>query len=109
MLCALLQYQGVPARARCGFGAHFMPGHYEDHWVYEYWKTDEGRWVMVDAQLGDFQRQALQIEFDSCDVPPIRARINTSRNQQGPDREDYPVVTGKGQQCREAGGKAWLR
>jgi hypothetical protein len=31
MLCAMLRYQGVPARARCGFGTYFLPGHYEDH------------------------------------------------------------------------------
>jgi hypothetical protein len=32
MLCAMLRHQGVPARARCGFGAYFLPNHYEDHW-----------------------------------------------------------------------------
>ncbi|MDP2872830.1 MAG: transglutaminase domain-containing protein [Bacillota bacterium] len=32
MLCAMLRHQGVPARARCGFGTHFRPGAYEDHW-----------------------------------------------------------------------------
>lgn len=69
MLCAILRHQGMPARARCGFGAYFEPGRYEDHWVCEYWKADEGRWVMVDAQLDEFQREALQIEFDPCDVP----------------------------------------
>lgn len=70
LLCAMLRSQGVPARARCGFGAYFEPGHYEDHWVCEHWKKDEGRWVMVDAQLDQFQRQALKIQFDPLDVPP---------------------------------------
>ena len=37
MLVALLRYQGKPARARCGFGTYFTPGHYEDHWVAEVW------------------------------------------------------------------------
>lgn len=69
MLCAILRHQGVPARARCGFARYFMPGKYEDHWVCEYWKVDEHRWVMVDAQLDEIQRKALQIEFDPCDVP----------------------------------------
>lgn len=32
MLCTMLRHQGVPARARCGFGAYFLPNHYEDHW-----------------------------------------------------------------------------
>ena len=69
LLCAMLRHQGVPARARCGFGAYFTPGKYEDHWVCEYWKEDEGRWVLVDAQLDALQRQVLGVPFDPCDVP----------------------------------------
>ena len=69
LLCAILRYQRVPARARCGFGAYFEPGHYEDHWACEYWNADQHRWVLVDAQLDAFQREALGISFDPCDVP----------------------------------------
>jgi len=69
LLCAILRYQSIPARARCGFGAYFTPGQYEDHWVCEYWNVDKQRWVMVDAQLDKIQRSALQIAFDPCDVP----------------------------------------
>jgi hypothetical protein len=69
-LCAMLRYQGVPARARCGFGTYFLPDHYEDHWVVEYWDATERRWVMVDSQLDAFQRQALGIDFDPLDMPP---------------------------------------
>ena len=84
MLCAMLQHQGVPARARCGFGAYFLPNHYEDHWVCEYWDAGQRRWVMVDAQLDAFQQEVLGIAFDPCDVP-----------------RDQFVVGGKGwQMCR---------
>jgi hypothetical protein len=69
LLCAMLRHRGVPARARCGFGAYFTPGMYEDHWVCEYWNGDEDRWVMVDAQLDALQREVLGIPFDPCDVP----------------------------------------
>ncbi|MBI4757910.1 MAG: transglutaminase domain-containing protein [Chloroflexi bacterium] len=69
LLCAILRYQGVPARARCGFGAYFLPNHYEDHWVCEYWKAEDQRWALVDAQLDQLQRQVLQIQFDPLDVP----------------------------------------
>jgi hypothetical protein len=69
LLCAILRHQGVPARARCGFGVYFTPGHYEDHWVCECWNAAEQRWVMVDAQLDEVQRQVLGIAFDPCDVP----------------------------------------
>ena len=69
LLCAILRHQGVPARARCGFGAYFMPDHYEDHWVCEYWHAAQQRWILVDAQLDDLQREALDIRFDTLDVP----------------------------------------
>ena len=69
LLCAILRHQAVPARARCGFGAYFLPGRFEDHWLCEYWHADEGRWVLVDAQLDAFQRQTLDIQFDPLDVP----------------------------------------
>ena len=69
LLCAILRHQGVPARARCGFAAYFVPNHWEDHWVAEYWNKSERRWVMVDAQLDAFQRNQLGIQFDPLDVP----------------------------------------
>ena len=69
LLAAMLQHQGVPARARCGFGRYFIPGHYEDHWVCEYWHAVDRRWVLVDAQLDALQRQVLGVAFDPLDVP----------------------------------------
>ncbi len=72
MLTAMLRHQGVSARARCGFGTYFMPNHYEDHWVCEYWNATERRWVMVDAQLDEFQQSALGIDFNPLDMPPLK-------------------------------------
>ena len=69
LLASLLRHQGIPARARCGFGAYFMPDHFEDHWVTEYWNAEQSRWVMVDAQLDELQRDILKINFDVLDVP----------------------------------------
>lgn len=67
-LTAILRRKGIPARARCGFGTYFTPNYHEDHWVCQYWNADKKRWVMVDAQIDDFQRRALNITFDTCDV-----------------------------------------
>jgi hypothetical protein len=72
LLVALLRAKGIPARARCGFGMYFIPGHGEDHWVAEYWHAAQARWVRVDAQIDDFQRQKLQPDFDLLDVPHDR-------------------------------------
>lgn len=72
MLCAILQHQGIPARPRCGFGAYFTPGKFEDHWVCEYWNAGEKRWILVDAQLDAIQRKALRVDFNPLDVPRDR-------------------------------------
>ncbi len=80
-LASFLRLKGIPARARYGFGTYFMPGTFEDHWVTEYWNEAEQRWVMVDAQLDEFQKKNLKIRFNTLDVPA------------------YQFVTG---------GKAWL-
>ncbi len=69
LLTAILRQQGVPARARCGFSKYFLPEHFEDHWVCEYWNTDENLWIMVDSQLDSLQVEALDIRFDPLDVP----------------------------------------
>jgi hypothetical protein len=69
LMVSILRARGIPARARCGFGTYFMPGHYEDHWVLEYWKAAEERWVMVDAQLDDVQQKVLKLRFDPLDMP----------------------------------------
>ena len=69
LLTSLLRHQGVPARARCGFGAYFMPDHFEDHWVVEYWNREQSRWIFVDAQLDELQCDVLKIDFDPLDVP----------------------------------------
>jgi len=69
LLTSLLRHQGIPARARCGFGAYFMPDHFEDHWVTEYWNQEESRWILIDAQLDALQCDMLRINFDTLDVP----------------------------------------
>jgi hypothetical protein len=69
---AMLRAHGTPARARCGFGAYFREGRYEDHWVCEYWNADDVRWVLVDSQIDAGQRAVFPIDFDVLDVPRDR-------------------------------------
>ena len=85
---AMLRRQGVAARARCGFGAYFEKGKFIDHWVTEYWNEDQQRWVLVDAQLDQRQRELFAIAFDPLDVP----------------RDQFLVAGDAWQLCR--GGKA---
>jgi Transglutaminase-like superfamily len=69
MHVAMLRSHGVPARARCGFGAYFEKGKFVDHWVTEYWNEPAKRWILVDAQLDARQRELFKISFDPLDVP----------------------------------------
>ncbi|MDH3705860.1 MAG: transglutaminase-like domain-containing protein [Acidimicrobiia bacterium] len=64
---ALLRATGVPARARCGFGAAFESDKWVDHWIVE-WHDGE-RWVRSDCQIDDEQRAAFGIDHDPLHLP----------------------------------------
>jgi hypothetical protein len=72
LLVAMLRGKGVSARARCGFGTYFKPGHFDDHWVCEYWSAAGARWIRLDAQIDEVQRAGLKVDFDTLDVPHDR-------------------------------------
>ncbi|WP_454848448.1 transglutaminase-like domain-containing protein [Rhizobium binxianense] len=67
LACASLRAQGIPARARCGFGMYFEPGKGVDHWITEYWNGQ--RWVSADFQIDDLQRSELKLDFDPLELP----------------------------------------
>jgi hypothetical protein len=87
LLVALLRAQGVPARARCGFGMYFREGRGEDHWIAEYWNAAGSRWVLVDGQLDAKQRELFGVGFDVLDVP----------------RDGFLVAADAWQRCRAGG------
>lgn len=70
LLTTLLRAHGRPTRARCGFGDYFGTGAFEDHWTCE--TVVDGRWVRVDAQLDERQRDRFGIDFPITDVPRDR-------------------------------------
>jgi hypothetical protein len=67
-LVAMLRAKGVPARARCGFGAYFNPPYFEDHWLCEHWNATEARWVLVDPQFDETWRRRLKIDHNILNV-----------------------------------------
>jgi len=75
LLVAMLRAQGVPARARCGFGGYFADGLFEDHWVCEYWDASSRGWKLADAQIDARQREIFAVDFDLTDVPRDRFLI----------------------------------
>ncbi|MFH0879658.1 MAG: transglutaminase-like domain-containing protein [Lentisphaerota bacterium] len=70
LTCSILRAKGIPARARAGYALYtWGRGKYENHWICEYWKSDEKRWVRVDAQLDAPQKKLMGIDFDPLDIP----------------------------------------
>lgn len=69
LFCTFLRHHGIPVRARCGFSAYFADDFFGDHWVGEYWNTQEQRWMLVDAELDDLLRTRHAITFDPHDLP----------------------------------------
>jgi hypothetical protein len=68
LLCAILRYKGIPARARCGFSTYLAyPGKYEDHWICEVWNGE--RWVQMDAQVDPFQQSTIKMKGSPFDLP----------------------------------------
>jgi hypothetical protein len=94
LLCTALRSQGIPARARVGFGSYFNPGKFEDHWVGEYWNAAEQRWILVDAQLDAVQRKAFKVDFDPRDVPRNRFIIAGDAWQQCRSGRTDPAAFG---------------
>jgi len=69
LLCAMLRWQGVPARTRFGFSRYFDPNFAFDHVVCEYWCEDKQRWTLVDPQQDALHRKINKLTFDPYDVP----------------------------------------
>ena len=70
LMTAILRAKGIPARSRCGFAAYFDDSSkWEDHWVCEYWREDESRWVLADPQMDPFQQSTLALGFSPLDIP----------------------------------------
>jgi len=92
LLVAMLRHKGIPARARCGFGAYFEKGKFVDHWVAEYWNG--ARWVLVDPQMDEVQRKLFHIDFDPMDVPRNRFVIAGDAWQMCRDGRADPAAFG---------------
>ncbi|NMB61361.1 MAG: hypothetical protein GYA18_03370 [Chloroflexi bacterium] len=69
IMTTFLRMKEIPARCRCGFATYFIPQKYEDHWICEYWDVEAQQWKMVDAQIDEYQKKVLKINFDVNNVP----------------------------------------
>ncbi len=72
LLVSMLRHKAIPARVRSGAAKYFFPddpNRFEDHYICEYWKEDEERWIMVDPQIDELQKKALKLEMNTFDIP----------------------------------------
>jgi hypothetical protein len=65
LMAATLKAKGIPARVRSGFASYFEGTKDAwDHWITQYWKESENRWVTIDVD-GSWHRTG----FDMYDMP----------------------------------------
>jgi transglutaminase superfamily protein len=72
LFVAIARHKRIPSRVRCGFADYFDPAKHAEHWVAEYWRADQQRWVLVDAQIDAVQQRLFRPDFDTLDVPRDR-------------------------------------
>jgi len=70
LLVSMLRQQGIPARARVGFGGYFQSVYAVDHRITEYWHERQQRWVRVDSMIDETQRRNRKLTFDTLDIGP---------------------------------------
>jgi hypothetical protein len=68
LLVSMLRYQGVPARARVGFGGYFRSPYAADHRLAEYWDATQERWVRVDPMIDEVQQRGRDMGFNLLDM-----------------------------------------
>ena len=103
---AMLRAQGVPARARCGFGGYFGSSWFEDHWVCEYWDHAGQRWKLGDFQIDDVQLKLFDVGFDLMDVP--RDRFLVAGDAWRLCRDGAADPAGFGLSLLNEGGSWWI-
>ena len=64
MLCSILRSKRIPSRLRCGFGSYLESGKFWDHWACEVWEDKENRWILVDPEIGQEERQVYDVPVD---------------------------------------------
>ena len=72
LLTSILRHKGIPARERSGVARYFYPppkDFHEDHFITEYWNKQENRWIMVDPQIDEIQRDVIKLTMDTYDIP----------------------------------------
>ncbi|MFA6081854.1 MAG: transglutaminase domain-containing protein [Patescibacteria group bacterium] len=91
LTASILKSKGIPARVRSGNAPYFDMGSLgdvsTDHWINQYWKKDDNRWVTIDVD-GSL---SLKDKFNPYDMPndkfdfPAVAWLNIRSGKVDPD------------------------
>lgn len=69
LLASFLRYKAVPARVRFGFVNYFdSEVANETHNIVEYYDQEKKRWIAIDVQVDDLQREKHKIQIDTCNL-----------------------------------------
>ena len=71
LLVSMLRFKGIPARVRSGVARYFFQtGFLEDHFICEFWNSEEDRWQLTDPQIDRIQKDVLGIDLEMTNLPP---------------------------------------
>ena len=64
LMVSMLRHKHIPARMRVGFQVYFNNYNFHgDHWISEYWDIKQGRWRLIDPDIGGADPELLQRSF----------------------------------------------
>lgn len=67
LMSAILKAKGIPCRSRAGFAPYFQQDVSMDHWLNQYWKEEQHRWVTIDAD-GFYDESGMNLgQYDIAD------------------------------------------
>lgn len=97
LLTSILKAKKVASRCRCGFGYYVssLKGSAGDHWIVEYYDQLKGKWILVDPDFHDFDKETLIdsnniLEKDFLTAPKAYLKI---RNKTLNEKEIYYAQT----------------
>lgn len=103
MLTSILRHKGIPARVRTGVSRYFKAAEgylLEDHYITEFWNEQDARWQLVDPQIDDVQRPAVEPGLNLLDLPDGRFLTGwrlldaLRREEIDPQKVGFPPVNG---------------
>lgn len=80
-LASILKAKGIPTRVRSGFATYFSDdGKAYDHWIIEYYKKEENRWVIVDPDTDSGSNHTDMNSNDFCWIAKVWLDVRSGKD-----------------------------